>query len=367
MIKLKRLLALVVIIAVVFGFSAMSIAAGEIGIIIDGVALEAKDANGMPVYPVIIEGTTYLPVRALGEAFNKTVVWNGSTNTVYINGESANLPYTETVKIVIDGVLIDPRDANGKSVPPFIKDGTTYLPVRAVGEAFNKNVEWDGDNRRVIITSRESARRDELVYYAGFGQIPDFGAYFNIAADIMSSEEMYIYSNAGAKQKDEYVSLLVSLGFEQIDEMQTAEVSSVAYAKNGEVAVIALFTLGASDKFVGINLVKQQDEIVYKGELRFYGKYPRVPDYGAVNALPLKAQTDVAANMTQYDYGLSEGSEGVYELLAYCDALEKSGFIAMVEGAGTAMYINQATQNTVLINTTSTGIAIIVEQWPDRM
>ena len=36
------------------------------------------------------------------------------------------------VKWVVDGVNITPKDANGNVVDPFIVDGTTYLPVRAV-------------------------------------------------------------------------------------------------------------------------------------------------------------------------------------------------------------------------------------------
>lgn len=59
--------------------------------------------------------------------------------------------YYNDVKIVIDGNQITPKDAAGKVVEPFIVDGTTYLPVRAVGEAFGKNVTWDGATSTVYI------------------------------------------------------------------------------------------------------------------------------------------------------------------------------------------------------------------------
>ncbi len=55
------------------------------------------------------------------------------------------------VKIVIDGIEITPRDANGKRVDPIIIDGTTYLPVRAVAEALGKEVYWDGPNYTVYL------------------------------------------------------------------------------------------------------------------------------------------------------------------------------------------------------------------------
>ncbi len=55
------------------------------------------------------------------------------------------------IKIYVDGVKIDPKDANGNTVEPFIYNGTTYLPVRAVGEAINKQVTWDGATSSVYL------------------------------------------------------------------------------------------------------------------------------------------------------------------------------------------------------------------------
>ena len=41
------------------------------------------------------------------------------------------------IKIVVDGTLITPRDANGNVIEPFLYNGSTFLPVRAVSEALN--------------------------------------------------------------------------------------------------------------------------------------------------------------------------------------------------------------------------------------
>lgn len=62
------------------------------------------------------------------------------------------------IKINIDGKSITPTDANGKAVEPFIHDGTTYLPVRAVSNALGKKVDWDGDNMEVRITSANTSQ-----------------------------------------------------------------------------------------------------------------------------------------------------------------------------------------------------------------
>lgn len=63
-----------------------------------------------------------------------------------------NATYND-IKIVIEGDMISPKDANGKSVEPFIVDGTTYLPVRAMCEAIGYNVEWDGVTNTVYVYS----------------------------------------------------------------------------------------------------------------------------------------------------------------------------------------------------------------------
>ena len=55
------------------------------------------------------------------------------------------------IKLVIDGNLVTPKDAVGNVVEPFIYNGTTYLPVRAVAEAVGKSVDWDGDTSTVYL------------------------------------------------------------------------------------------------------------------------------------------------------------------------------------------------------------------------
>ena len=55
------------------------------------------------------------------------------------------------IKLYVDGIKITSKDAAGKTVEPFIHNGTTYLPVRAVGEALGKQVKWDGKTQSVYI------------------------------------------------------------------------------------------------------------------------------------------------------------------------------------------------------------------------
>lgn len=71
--------------------------------------------------------------------------------------------YYQDIKVVVDGVEITPKDANGKVVDPFISDGTTYLPVRAVGEALGKEVTWDGSTKTVYIGKVPGAEENWMI------------------------------------------------------------------------------------------------------------------------------------------------------------------------------------------------------------
>ena len=75
-----------------------------------------------------------------------------SSITVWAATGTQNITITyRNIKLYIDGVLITPKDPNGNVVEPFIYNGTTYLPIRAVGEAFGKEVHWDGDTSSVYV------------------------------------------------------------------------------------------------------------------------------------------------------------------------------------------------------------------------
>ena len=57
---------------------------GGITIVVDGKKIQPTDANGNAVEPMIYNGTTYLPVRAVSSALGKEVYWDGQNWTVYL-------------------------------------------------------------------------------------------------------------------------------------------------------------------------------------------------------------------------------------------------------------------------------------------
>ena len=58
------------------------------------------------------------------------------------------------VTLYVDDVRLDPKDANGNPVETFVYNGTTYLPVRAIGQAFGQTVEWDAATQSVYLGKR---------------------------------------------------------------------------------------------------------------------------------------------------------------------------------------------------------------------
>ena len=70
----------------------------------------------------------------------------------------------DNIKILIDGVEYTPKDAGGNIVEPFIYNGTTYLPVRAIANAFDKDVDWEAQTSTVTIGSKNYDWLDQIGY-----------------------------------------------------------------------------------------------------------------------------------------------------------------------------------------------------------
>lgn len=178
----------------------------DIKIAVDGFRVIPRDVNGNVVDPFIIDGTTYLPVRALADALGQGVEWIQETSTVVIGGEPEAPAYTPSlsqssgrgresvevttvyndIKIVVDGKEITPKDANGNVVEPFIIDGTTYLPVRALANALGEDVSWEQSTSTVYIGEQPFRVNASILKQfsdktlATVGSTPLKGSYYNL-------------------------------------------------------------------------------------------------------------------------------------------------------------------------------------------
>ncbi len=163
---MKKVLALIVAFAMIL--AAIPVLAGEdvISVYVDGVLIKPVNVNGEPVDPFIIDGTTYLPIRAMANAFGFDVDWNGETNSVFIGGV-VDSELRDDINIYINGQLFTPTDVNGTVVPPLNLGGSVFLPVRAISNAFGKSVDWNGDTQTVTVSTPAVAPSGDLggMYY----------------------------------------------------------------------------------------------------------------------------------------------------------------------------------------------------------
>ncbi len=136
--KKIRITALFLAFCLMISFSAM--AANEVRVMLD------DEYINFDVEPMIIDGRTMVPLRAIFEAMGAEVYWDAETETIMAATE-------ETVIIGEIGKkeLYINEEVSKMDIAPVIKDGRTLVPVRFISEAFGCDVAWDNDERTVYI------------------------------------------------------------------------------------------------------------------------------------------------------------------------------------------------------------------------
>lgn len=80
----------------------------------------------------------------------------GAAPAAYAKVANMDIPVMfNNIKIVVDGKELK------TDKEPFIYEGTTYLPVRAVGEAVGKNVTWDAASKTVVLGETEQKEPEQ--------------------------------------------------------------------------------------------------------------------------------------------------------------------------------------------------------------
>lgn len=96
--------------------------------------------------PVIKEGRTLIPVRAISEAMGADVVWNAEEKTVTITKDDKVIVFILTEnKVIVDEaeVTID--------VPAEVMNNRTMVPLRFIAEQLGLNVEYDEEMQTIVI------------------------------------------------------------------------------------------------------------------------------------------------------------------------------------------------------------------------
>lgn len=145
-----------------------------------------------------------------------------STAAATIGQRTLNAAYSD-IKIELNGKRITPTDANGNVVEPFAVNGTTYLPVRAIGNALGLNVTWDSKTNTAKLEGNTVSNSFDECY-------PDFSvptldnivgtdAYVELYTLDSGDSIVYYYDPGkfniptGSNYVDAYEALLENYGF----------------------------------------------------------------------------------------------------------------------------------------------------------
>jgi hypothetical protein len=99
--------------------------------------------------PVIIEGNTLAPLRAIFESLGAQVTWDSATQTA----TGRKVSRTIVLQIGSSTALIDGKPVQLEQ-PAQLVNGNTMAPARFVGVAFGGKVGWDGVTRTVTISTK---------------------------------------------------------------------------------------------------------------------------------------------------------------------------------------------------------------------
>ena len=140
--KIVFILSLVLLLAL----SSVNAFADDIIINIDSTKVEFNEDLGFPF--VDENNRTQVPFRATLEKYGAVVEWDQETSTAIATKDEI------VVKVPIgENYILKNDEKIDVDTAARIVNGRTYLPIRAVIEAFGSEVEWDGALKTVVITT----------------------------------------------------------------------------------------------------------------------------------------------------------------------------------------------------------------------
>jgi|GEM_PF-5795613 len=106
--------------------------------------------DGKPLAaPVLVEnGRSFVPLRAIAESWGANVSFQPDSRAITVSA-----PQTTVTCTVGSRQAIVNHNPLTLQTAPFVRDGTTYVPVRFIAEAFGANLVWNGAIQTVIIRS----------------------------------------------------------------------------------------------------------------------------------------------------------------------------------------------------------------------
>lgn len=114
---------------------------------VDGIQTQIDNDNEN-VSPFISNDRTMIPLRFIAENLKLNVNWIDAERTVILSDATSTL----NIKLVVDSNTAIVNDKNVElDSSPTLKNGRVFVPVRFIAENFSCGVEWNANNKEVII------------------------------------------------------------------------------------------------------------------------------------------------------------------------------------------------------------------------
>ena len=137
-----------------YGYIMMTI--GDPYMTINGDMMEIDP--GRNIAPMLQQGRTMLPIRAIVEAMDGSVDWDNDERRVIITkGDRSVTMWLDSKNIIVDG------RAETIDIAPFTYNERTMLPVRFVIEYLGCQIEWIGSLNKVIIVYKLAQNTQEEI------------------------------------------------------------------------------------------------------------------------------------------------------------------------------------------------------------
>lgn len=136
--------------------------------------------------PVIEDGYSLVPMRALFEAEGATITWNESTRTVTAVKDDITVTYG-----IGDSFAYKNKERLELPLPGKIIDGSTMMPLRFMSEALGNLVKWHDYSRSITISSVHD-NETTILYGVNLRDTPDKDNDAHIVRMLSKTEKVHV-------------------------------------------------------------------------------------------------------------------------------------------------------------------------------
>ncbi len=110
------------------------------------IALRGLDERSLSAPPILLDGTTMIPVRDVVELLGGSIAWNAENQRININLNNKNISMSIGSKTAfVGGMLVSLQQA------PALIDGSTLVPLRSVADGLGCEVKWIDTQQNIYI------------------------------------------------------------------------------------------------------------------------------------------------------------------------------------------------------------------------